>query len=69
MQISLKQKIGIGDYARGITEASQVLGYQGTELRNVKAIIEQLEKPLKLIKDGFKQGADQIKNSDRKSVV
>ena len=59
----LKQKIGIGDYARGITEASQVLGYQGTELRNVKAIIEQLEKPLKLIKDGFKQGADQIKNS------
>jgi hypothetical protein len=58
-----KQKIGIGDYSRAITESAQALGYQGTELRNVKAVIETLSGPLSTVKQGFTEATGQIKNA------
>jgi hypothetical protein len=58
-----KQKIGIGDYSRAITESVQALGYQGAELRNVKALLEKSSGIWSALKGEVKAGADQIKNS------
>ncbi|MGV3695506.1 hypothetical protein [Flavobacterium sp.] len=58
-----KRILNIGNYAKGITEAAQALGYQGTELRNVKAVLDVLEKPINSVAEGFSSAAKQIKNS------
>jgi hypothetical protein len=59
-----KQVLGIGDYARGITEAAQALGLESTELRNVKAILNQVT-PLfqgftQMFADGKKEILDNL---------
>jgi hypothetical protein len=58
-----KQKIGIGDYSRAITESVQALGYEGTELRNVKAVLDKTSGAFALVKDGVAAGANQIRNA------
>ncbi|MBC5836779.1 hypothetical protein [Flavobacterium muglaense] len=58
-----KQKIGIGDYGRAITESVQALGLQGVELRNVNVILEKSSGTWNFFKGQMKDGAEQIKNS------
>lgn len=58
-----KQKIGIGDYGRAITESVQALGFQGTELRNVNAILDKSNGLFTMVKDQVKTGAGEIRNS------
>ena len=58
-----KQKIGIGDYSRAITESVQALGLEGTELRNVKAIMEKTSGAFSVLKTELSGGANQIKNA------
>lgn len=64
-----RQKIGIGDYTSGILDSADALGYQGSEIKNVSALLDKASGVFKTVTDEISKNVAIIKDSIKAKEV